>query len=185
MFVRCFHSVSNNDNDQRVSKCTPCERIVFIKALWIGVWENSSFPTQWNLLWKLKWLQRGRVCVCVCVCVCMSVCVLTSWPKSNPSSCWRVSGLQSRFIQTQCFCACVCVCVCVCVCLDVSVRERERERERPLTKHVCCVIPDERLTSGRLCQQRLFVYLCVGVRSPPSLCSQNDSLSLMSLWSET
>lgn len=60
--------------------------------------------------------------------------------------------------------------VCACV--------REREGERPLTKHVCCVIPDERLMSGRLCQQQLFVYCCVGVRSPPSLSEPSNSPGL-------
>lgn len=50
--------------------------------------------------------------------------------------------------------------LCVCICM--------RAKERPLTKHVYCVIPDERLTSRRLCQQRVFGYRCVSVRFPPS-----------------
>lgn len=76
--------------------------------------------------------------------------MLICWYFNKVVICWRAYRLQPWLIQSG----------------FVSV-----VLERPLTKHVCCVIPDERLMSGRLCQQRLFVYLCVGVRSQQNLCN--------------
>ena len=49
--------------------------------------------------------------------------VLMIWPKSNPTSCWRISGLQLQFIQTRCLCS-VCVCVCVRVCVERETTDK-------------------------------------------------------------
>lgn len=103
--------------------------------------------------------------------------LLTYWPQSNPTP-PDVFPEHSRSLYRP-FCLCT---VCVCVCM---------KRERPLTKHVYCVIPDVRLTSRRLCQQRLFGYRCVGVGSPPRPCpakcfsKPNELLEGWGRWGKT